>query len=290
MENATMYRLTQRPGAIGLQCDRTGLALAGVPLLRRNSGRFVPRSPNEIRVLLTRAYQSGLDWDDHLPGINAVAKALNDGDLVRAMIAAVMLKLPELDWNAAARLADAEDILTKGGFNPNEPRDERGRWTDGSAQTSDTAGPSSDPPFPDPAGWDPDDVIDIAYQGKYHDIIVKHLVRHLRGLGCTVVTEVPLTGINGVTARADFLARSADGSLLVLIDVKTGRNPGLTPSQRSVYPLAAIGGHVTSFDPKVAKLGLIPGRPFPPMRVFTTYKRGPGFPFLTDEVIPEFLP
>ena len=59
------------------------------------------------------------------------ARALDAGDLARAAIAAVHLGLPPLSDPAAfARLA-AADRLLKGGFDSNEPRDERGRWTSG---------------------------------------------------------------------------------------------------------------------------------------------------------------
>jgi hypothetical protein len=50
------------------------------------------------------------------------------------MITAVHTQTPELSPEAAARLAHAEQELTKYNFNPDEPRDWRGRWTtDGSA-------------------------------------------------------------------------------------------------------------------------------------------------------------
>ena len=60
-----------------------------------------------------------------------VANALNKGDTARAMITAVLMRLP--DPGGATRIADMDGVLTKAGFNPDEPRDERGRWTDGGA-------------------------------------------------------------------------------------------------------------------------------------------------------------
>jgi hypothetical protein len=50
-----------------------------------------------------------------------VAKALNEGNIARAMIAAVLMRMPECD----------KKMLEKAGFDPNEARDARGRWTDG---------------------------------------------------------------------------------------------------------------------------------------------------------------
>ena len=54
-----------------------------------------------------------------------VARALSENEMVRAMIAAVLLKLPELDWDGAVRIAQADDTLSK--YDPDEPRDFHGR-------------------------------------------------------------------------------------------------------------------------------------------------------------------
>ncbi|WP_206741085.1 hypothetical protein, partial [Nitrospirillum viridazoti] len=67
-----------------------------------------------------------------LPGMAKIADALNRGDLVQAMIRAVHLCLPELDWDAAVRLAQANDNLAK--YSPDQPRDWHGRWTDGNGE------------------------------------------------------------------------------------------------------------------------------------------------------------
>jgi hypothetical protein len=56
-----------------------------------------------------------------------IARALNGGDFARAAIAAVLTRTSELSCETAARLATADDELTK--YNADEPRDWRGRWT-----------------------------------------------------------------------------------------------------------------------------------------------------------------
>jgi hypothetical protein len=58
------------------------------------------------------------------------------------MIAAVHLRLRELDVEAAARIGAVDDFLAK--YDPNEPRDWHGRWTTGGAAPSDedVAGPA----------------------------------------------------------------------------------------------------------------------------------------------------
>lgn len=59
--------------------------------------------------------------------MDVVAKALNGGDKARAMMAAVLMRLPEPD--SGIHIADIDSVLAKAGFNPAEPRDERGWWT-----------------------------------------------------------------------------------------------------------------------------------------------------------------
>jgi hypothetical protein len=84
--------------------------------------------------------------------LQAIVRALNGGELARAVIAAVLTRTPELSPDAARRLAAANDNLTK--FDPNEPRDWHGRWTnDGAAGPAASAGhgargQEADPPVP----------------------------------------------------------------------------------------------------------------------------------------------
>ncbi|EGY01671.1 hypothetical protein AZA_62341 [Nitrospirillum viridazoti Y2] len=107
-----------------------GLALVGVPLLAKGAGGFHVRPAAEVETLLKRAYAGAEPGAAVLPGLTKIADALNRGDLAQAMIRAVHLRLPELDWDAAVRLARANDNLAK--YSPDQPRDEDGRWTDGS--------------------------------------------------------------------------------------------------------------------------------------------------------------
>jgi hypothetical protein len=112
--------------SLGPGCSTTGLTLAGVSLLRQTVQGFVPRGELEIRWLLEQAYGSGLDTDRIVKGIGAIAHALNANRLGQAMIRTLLLDLTELDWAGAARLAQADNALEK--FDPNQLRDERGRW------------------------------------------------------------------------------------------------------------------------------------------------------------------
>lgn len=121
------FSLTDDVQSYGLDCSKTGLALAGVPLLYQGNAGFSARRPEEIHWLLSSAYQRQPNVGAIETGLNAVARALNAGEIGRAMIAAILLKLPELDWAGAARIAQAEDVLAK--YDPDEPRDWHGRWT-----------------------------------------------------------------------------------------------------------------------------------------------------------------
>ncbi|MDZ5647792.1 hypothetical protein [Nitrospirillum sp. BR 11828] len=132
------YRLSNGPGGLGISCTAEGLALAGVPLLAKGVGGFHVRSAAEVETLLKRAYAGAEPGAAVLPGLTKIADALNRGDLAQAMIRAVHLRLPELDWDAAVRLARANDNLAK--YSPDQPRDEDGRWTDSGGAAKPQAG------------------------------------------------------------------------------------------------------------------------------------------------------
>jgi len=91
----------------------------------------VPRSAAEIVSLIKAAYGAEVDPTQLQPSLGVVAEALNRGDLARATMAAVLTRTPELSFSAAARLAHADDELTK--YDPAQPRDWHGRWTTGDA-------------------------------------------------------------------------------------------------------------------------------------------------------------
>jgi hypothetical protein len=106
-----------------------GTPLIAVQLRKGGHGRAHLRPEIEIALLMEAAYgecpAAALS-----NGLGAVARALDAGDLPRAAIAAVHLGLPPVDDPAAfQRLAEANRLLK--GFDPDEPRDERGRWTTG---------------------------------------------------------------------------------------------------------------------------------------------------------------
>jgi hypothetical protein len=133
-----IFRLTNEAGGLGLSCTVAGLSLAGVPLLRKTKAGFAPRPTHEIRALAEAAFRSPADATRLSLSLDVIAGALNRGDVAHAMIAAVLTRPLALSWSEAARLAKAEDELTK--YDPEEPRDWHGRWTnEGSDSPNETA-------------------------------------------------------------------------------------------------------------------------------------------------------
>lgn len=126
------FQLADDAASLGLHCSPDGVTLAGISLLRTTITGLAPRPRVDLGALLKAAYGRDLDPDALASGLTVVAKALNDGDLGRAMVAAVRLQLPDLDDGGAARLADVDGTLSKA-YNGQEPRDWRGRWTTGGA-------------------------------------------------------------------------------------------------------------------------------------------------------------
>jgi hypothetical protein len=111
LEPTRVFSLSNEAGSLGLSCGQSGVALAGVPLLFRSKGGFQPRSEEQIRKLISDAYRIEADGARLTAGLSAVARALNADDIAHAMTAAVLLKLPELDWDGAVRIAQAENAL-----------------------------------------------------------------------------------------------------------------------------------------------------------------------------------
>jgi hypothetical protein len=137
-----MFKLDKNPNGRGLRCDADGLFLGCDALLRKNDeGNFEARSDDELQETLGRAYGGNAKWESHIRSVKLVANALNKSDMARAMMTAVLMRLP--DPGGLIRIPDIEDALAKAGYNSDEPRDERGRWTDGGSSAP--SAPRRDP-------------------------------------------------------------------------------------------------------------------------------------------------
>lgn len=87
-----MFRL--RP--CGVDCDEEGLRVADFPLLTRTEGGvWNPRSEAEIERDLAAIYRAPILALAKLGGLAAVAQALNEKNIARAQVAALLLKLPD---------------------------------------------------------------------------------------------------------------------------------------------------------------------------------------------------
>jgi hypothetical protein len=123
------FQIEYKAGGLGLSCTAEGVSLAGVPLLRRTIAGLTPRPPDELAVLMKGAYGHDIDATRAYPGLDVIAQALNNGDIGRAMVATIHLRLPDLNEEGAAHIAWADEALNK--YDPNEPRDSHGRWATG---------------------------------------------------------------------------------------------------------------------------------------------------------------
>jgi hypothetical protein len=139
-----------------------------------------------------------------------------------------------------------------------------------------------------PANGESAQITNVGYRGDFHDFFVNYLV-DLQKIGAGLaVKSVPLTTVTGLTCISDALMKPP-GKPVFILEVKTGKDPTFTFNQTLCYPYAVMGNHVTSFDPRVTQLGLVPGLPFPPMEVVIMRATEPGLPFFGDIIKPDNL-
>ena len=87
------FRLVDDPGDSGLHCSAAGISLGEAPLLRRTVRGFEPRAASEIEALLEAAYGASADSAQVRARLALAAQALSRGDIARAMIAALQMRL-----------------------------------------------------------------------------------------------------------------------------------------------------------------------------------------------------
>jgi len=123
MQQTLMFKLDQSPKGLGLRCDDEGLFLGCEALLRRDqTGKFLPKSSADLQKTFSGVYGDEVDWESRIRSVGLVANALNKGELARAMMAAVLMRLP--DPAGLVRIVDVDGTLGKANFNPDEARDE----------------------------------------------------------------------------------------------------------------------------------------------------------------------
>jgi hypothetical protein len=157
---------------------------------------------------------------------------------------------------------DQTERTTKAHFNPAEPREpDAGRWTKDGGENS------------------PKGLIELVqYRGHFHDAVVDQILIDLKTTGHLAAKDIRILGLNGILAKPDIGTQGPDAPVLKFLEVKTGFDPPLTPNQKVVYPLTCIGGHVTSFDPRITEFGFKMGMPLPSIDIFLVRTLGPGMP------------
>jgi len=257
------FRLANGGETPGLECTPEGLTLGGASLLRRAAGALAPRPAEEVRALLRAAYGEGVDPAGLAPGLDVIARALNQGDLGRAMVAALHLRLPDLGPDDVERIAKAEDALAK--FDSSEPRDERGRWTSGGGIGSTSAPVRDQARAPDRAGSsDQDQPLLVPVSDKVYPNVTAFRKKHLAdaiklaaviGHGATADEVLAVSG-NESTYGDNYKAK-IHGYFFGIHSRGTDREEFL-PGQTGVFSTSR-GKLMAGFDPRDAffRSGLI---------------------------------
>jgi len=93
----------------GIECDDNGLRVGGVALLARGAnGQWTRRDERDLNPELSKLYGFTLDVGRKRTGVDAVAAALSNGELARAQIAALLLRLPDPPKSAGRQLEKLE--------------------------------------------------------------------------------------------------------------------------------------------------------------------------------------
>jgi A nuclease family of the HNH/ENDO VII superfamily with conserved AHH len=96
----------------GVSCDANGAFIGDVPLLKRSivngRERWEPRECVELSKAIGASFGLPIDLSSKMGGIRAIANALNEGDVARAQIATVLLRIPD------------QPVLSKGVHDPAE--------------------------------------------------------------------------------------------------------------------------------------------------------------------------
>ena len=80
----------------GVECDDQGLRVGGLPLLSRDQrGAWKARDERDLARDLSHVYGFRVDASAKMAGFGVVAKSLQDGNLVKAEVAALLLRLPD---------------------------------------------------------------------------------------------------------------------------------------------------------------------------------------------------
>ena len=115
------HRLEPPGDSRGASCDAQGLSLGPIRLLADTPAGFAPRAIGDLDAVLSSVFERPFDSRGLTAGLQTAAKALNDGDLARAMVATLHLRLPVLTETQMrrARMLAASPPMAKA--SPDDP-------------------------------------------------------------------------------------------------------------------------------------------------------------------------
>ncbi len=125
-----MRQLYERgPHCQGLAVDAEGVMLGPDCVLahRLPGGGYRSASPEAIAALARTVFDDDARLRRVPIVLSGIVAALDRGDLVKAQLLGLEIPIDRLDEPRLQRLGRAVDLL-KDGFDPNQLRDERGRW------------------------------------------------------------------------------------------------------------------------------------------------------------------
>ena len=105
----------------GVSCGAEGPALGPIRLLVKTAVGFEPRPVAELNSLFGRIFARPIDCAGLLGGLSAAARAVNEGDLPRAMLAIQHMRLPYLNQDEAGRALSAEALSKASPDDPDHP-------------------------------------------------------------------------------------------------------------------------------------------------------------------------
>lgn len=102
------------PGDIrGVSCDADGAFLGAIPLLEKRGDNWRVRSVAALNKQFSARFGVLVDFTSKLDGLTVIASALNNKNIVKARIAAVQLRLPEIPIRSRLDSQTATEVALK---------------------------------------------------------------------------------------------------------------------------------------------------------------------------------
>lgn len=115
------YRVRVSGDPSQISCGADGPALGPIRFLTKSASGFEPRGVDELNALLGWTFGHPVKCDRLLPGLQTIAKALDHGEIARAMIATQFLHLTPLDDRQSRRAAQAVEMFKAAVDDPKHP-------------------------------------------------------------------------------------------------------------------------------------------------------------------------